>query len=71
MTSDLELLLNQIEEIFKPYEEAPEEDDSLQAALSAQICQTNYENQGAAAYDPNGPKQNQESGSPKSESSDI
>ena len=40
---DLELLLNQIGEIFKPDEEAPEDDYSLQAALSVQVCKTNFE----------------------------
>ena len=70
-TLDLEILLNQIEEIFKPDEEAPEDDDSLQTALSTQIRTTNYETRGAAAYDHNGPKKNQESRSPKSESSGI
>jgi hypothetical protein len=34
-TLDLELLFNQIERIFKPDEEAPEDGRSLQAALSA------------------------------------
>ena len=59
---DLELLLNQIGGIFKPDEEAPENDDSLQAAaLSTQIRKTNYENRGAAAaaaYDRNVTKKN-------------
>ena len=68
---DLELLLYQIGGIFKPDEEAPENDESLQAALSAQVCKTNYENRGAAAHDRNVPKKNQESRSPKPESSDI
>ena len=47
---DLELLLNQIGGLFKPDEEAPENDDSLQVALSAQVRKTNYENRGTAAY---------------------
>ena len=68
MTLDLELLLNQIGGTFKPNEEAPEDDDSLQAALSAQIRKTNYENR---AHDHNGSEKNQESRSPKEESSDI
>ena len=49
----LELLLNRIGGIFKPDEEAPEDDDTLQAALSAQVRRTNYENCGAAAHDGN------------------
>ena len=53
---DLELLLYQIGGIFKPDEEAPENDESLQAALSAQVCKTNYENRGAAAHDRNVPR---------------
>ena len=40
---DLELLLNQIGGKFKPDEEAPENYESLQAALSAQVQWTNYE----------------------------
>ncbi len=45
---DLELLLNQVGGIFKPYEDGLEEDITLQAALSAQVHMTNYENRGAA-----------------------
>ncbi len=47
-TSDLELLLNQIAGIFKPDEEAPEDDNTLQAALLAQACKTNFEHRGAS-----------------------
>ena len=71
---DLKLLLNRIGGIYKPDEEAPENDDSFQAALSAssaQVRKTNYENRGAATYDRNGPKKNQESRSRKPESWDI
>ena len=57
---DLELLLNQIGEIFKPNEEATETDESLQAALSAQVHKSKNENRGAAAYDRNVPKKKQE-----------
>ena len=70
-TLDLELWLNQIGGIFKQDEEAPEDDDSLQAALSAKICKKNYENRGTAAYARNGLKKNQELRSPKPESSVI
>ncbi len=44
--------------IFKPDEGAPEEDCLLQAALSAQVRKTIYENWGAAVQDRNEPKQN-------------
>ena len=39
---DLELLLNRIGSIFKPIEEEAPEDESLQAALTAQICKSGY-----------------------------
>ena len=70
-TLDLELLLNQIGGMFKPDDEATENDESLQAALSAQVCKANYENRGAAVYDRNVPKKSQESRSPKQASLDI
>ncbi len=54
---DLEILLNLIGGIFKPDEGAPEDDDTLQSALSAQICKTNFEHRGAAAYDCKEPKE--------------
>ena len=57
--------------MFNPHQEAPENVDSLKAALSAQIRKTNFENRGAAAYDRNGPKKYQESRLPKPESSDM
>ncbi len=60
-TLDLELLFNQIGGIFKPCEEAPYDDGSLQAALLAQVRKTHYENRGAAVQDRTGPKKNQES----------
>jgi hypothetical protein len=56
MAYHLELLLNQIGGIFKPDEEAPEEDESLQGTLSIQVCKTNYENRGAAAQNRTGPR---------------
>ena len=52
---DLEVLVNQTGGVFNPDKEAPEDDDALQAALSAQIHKTNYENRGADAHDTNGP----------------
>ncbi len=41
---DLELLLNRIGSIFKPIQvgEEAQEDESLQAALTAQICKSEY-----------------------------
>ncbi len=36
---DLELLLNIIGSVSKPIEEETPEDESLQAALTAQVCQ--------------------------------
>ena len=41
-TLDLELLLNRIGSIFKPIEEEAQEDESLQAALTAQIRKSAY-----------------------------
>ncbi len=55
---DLELLLNQVNGIFKPNEESPEEDVTLLAALSAQVRKKNYENRGAAMQDHTVPKKN-------------
>ncbi len=40
----LELLFNQMGGVFKPDEEVLVEDDSLQAAPSAQVRKTNFEN---------------------------
>ena len=42
-TLDLELLLNRTGSVFKPYGEEPLEDDSLQAALLAQVRKSNYD----------------------------
>jgi hypothetical protein len=52
---DLELLLNQLGGIFKPEEVNPE-DETLHAALSAQVRKPNHENRGAAVPDRSGPK---------------
>ncbi len=38
---DLDLLLNRISSIFKPFEEENQKDESLQAALTAQVCKRN------------------------------
>ena len=53
---DLELLLNRIGGIFKPDEEATENDESLQVALSAQVREANYENPYMTATCPRGTK---------------
>ncbi len=53
---DLELLLNQVGGIFKPDEEATEEDGNLQAALSDQVRKPSYKNRGAAAQGRTVPK---------------
>jgi hypothetical protein len=55
---DLELLLNQVGGIFKPEDEGLEDDTTLQAALSAQVFKTNYENRGAAMQERPVPKKN-------------
>ena len=68
---DLGLLLNQIGDIFKPDEEATENDESLQAALSAQVRRSNYVNRGMAAHDRNVPKKNQDTRSPKPSPTDL
>ena len=53
---DLELLLNRIGGVFKPIEDETPEDESLQAALSAQIRKNEY--RGTQGKD-RGPKQSQ------------
>jgi hypothetical protein len=55
---DLELLLNQVGGIFKPDEDGQEKDITLQAALSAQVRKTNYENCGAVMQERPVPKKN-------------
>jgi hypothetical protein len=47
----LELLFNQIGGIFKRDEEAPKEDDKLQAALSTQVCKVIIGHRSALAND--------------------
>ena len=56
---------------MKPDEEATENDESLQAALSAQVRKWNYENRGMAAHDRNVPKKNQDTRSSKQSSTDF
>ena len=58
-TMHLELLLNQIGGIFKPDEEAPEDDDPLQVVLQAQVHKTNFEHRSALANVSAGPKKTQ------------
>ena len=52
---DLELLLNRIGSVFKPVEEETPDEESLQAALSAQVRKNEYK--GMQGKD-RGPKQN-------------
>ena len=54
---DLELLLNRIGSVFKPIEDETPEEESLQAALSAQVRKNEYK--GVQGKDRVGPKQNQ------------
>jgi hypothetical protein len=54
----LELLLNQVGGILKPEDDGPEDDITLQAALSAQVRKTNCENRGAAIQERPVPKKN-------------
>ena len=56
---------------MKPDEEATENDESLQAALSAQVRKANYENRGLAAHDRNVPKRNQDARFPKQTTSNF
>ena len=62
---DMEILLNLIGGIFKPDEEAALDDESLQAAMSAQVRKTNYENRGMAMQERKAPKKNSENRSPR------
>ena len=57
---DMEILLNQVGGIFKTdsEEEAAGDEESLQAALSAQVRRPTYENRGMVIQDRNGPKKN-------------
>ena len=70
---DMEILLNQVGGIFKPDEEAASNEDSLQAALSANVQRSNFANRGMAAQDRKGqvPKKNPDNRSPKQFSSEI
>ena len=68
---DMEILLNQVGGIFKPEEEAASNEESLQAALSANVRRPNYENRGMAAQDRKGPKKIPDNRSPKQSTSEI
>jgi hypothetical protein len=59
---DLEVLFNQVGGIFKPDEEATEEDGTLQAARSAQVRKPNCENLRAAAQNHTIPRKNSDPG---------
>ena len=50
---DMEILRNQVGGIFKPKEEAASNEDSLQAALYANVQRLNYESRGMTAQDRN------------------
>ena len=54
---DLELLLNRIGRVFKPIEDETPEEESLHAALSAQVRKNEYRD--TQGKDQGGPKQNQ------------
>ena len=54
---DLELLLNRIGSVFKPIEEDTPEEESLQAALTAQVRKNEY--RGTPGRDQGSPKQSQ------------
>ena len=62
---DMEMLLKQVGGIFKAEEEAASNEDSLQAALSANVQRPNYANRGMAVQDRKGPKKNPDNRSPK------
>ena len=68
---DIDILLNLIGGIFKPEEEAAGDEESLQAALSAQVRRQTYENRGMAAQDCKGPKKNPDTRSPKQSVPDL
>ena len=63
---DLELLLNRIGSVFKPIEEETPEEESLQAALSAQVRKNEYK--GIQGKDRGCPKQNTNPNTDRAES---
>ena len=67
----MEILLNLIGGIFKPDEEAAADEESLQAALSAQVRKSNYENRGMAVQDRRVPKKNPDARSSKQSIPDL
>ena len=62
---DMEILLNLIGEVFKPEDEAAGDEESLQAALSAQVRKPNIEHRGMAVHERKAPKKNPDARSPK------
>ena len=68
---DMEILLNQVGGIFKAEEETANNEDSLQAALSANVQRQNYANRGMAAQDRRGPKKSPDQRPPKYPASEI
>ena len=67
----MEILLNLIGRLFKPDEETAGDEESLQAALSAQVRKHTYENRGMSAQDRKGPKKNSDTRSLKQSVSDL
>ena len=67
----MEILLNLIGRLFKPDEETAGDEESLQAALSAQVRKHTYENRGMSAQDRKGPKKNPDTRSPKQSIPDL
>ena len=67
----MEILLNQVGGIFKAEGEAASNEDSLQAALSANVQRQDYANRGMAAQDRKGLKKNPDDKSPKHPGSDL
>ena len=68
---DMEILLNLIGGIFKPEDEAAGDEESLQAAQSAQVRNPTYENRGMAVHDSKAPKKNPDARSPKQSVPDL
>ena len=54
-TIGLESLLNRISSVFKPIDDETSEDESLQVALTAHVCKSEYK--GTQGRDRGGPKQ--------------
>ena len=68
---EMEILLNLIGGIFKPEDEAAGDEESLQAALLAQVQKPTYENRGMAVHELKAPKKNPDARSPKQSMPDL